>query len=200
MLQLSAGRGRRPEHGARLCDGQLGHRLRRYGDDAGLVHSAADSLATGNGAGDRRPGLGRRQRGRRLAAQHSAPSARSAQGARTGRRCGHRAGVHRVRPAVSPGMGQRVSRADPGQRLQHRLRDIGILADGAVAARHPVGYGRCGSAIRGGQRRMQHGPAGDRVSLRRGAGHLRQPCDLQERRQGNRRPARQEPNVHGEIR
>ena len=34
----------------------------------------------------------------------------------------------------------------------------------------------------------------------RGTGHLRQPHDLQERRQRDRRPARQEPDVHGEIR
>lgn len=80
--------------------------------------------------------------------------------------------------------------------------DYAILASSRMEPLlRDIRLGMAGAGLRrGGQRRMQHGPAGDRVSLRRGAGHLRQPCDLQERRQGNRRPARQEPNVHGEIR
>ena len=41
----------------RLCDVELGHRLRRHGDDAGPRHPAAHSLAARHGAGDGRPGL-----------------------------------------------------------------------------------------------------------------------------------------------
>ena len=94
----------------------------------------------------------------------------------------------------------RLPRPDAGHRLQHRLRDAGLDPDGAAAARHPPRHGGRGPVLRGRQGRMQPRPAGDRVPLRRRAGHLRQPHDLQERRQGDRRPARQEPDLHGEIR
>ena len=73
-------------------------------------------------------------------------------------------------------------------RMEPLLRDIRLGMEGA------------GHVLRGRQGRVQPRPAGDRVPLRRRAGHLRQPHHLQERRQGDRRPARQEPDVHGEIR
>ena len=75
VLQLSARRRRRHEHRVRLRDVELGHRLRRHGDDAGPDHVSPCSLVARDGAGGRRSGLGRRQRGRRLAAGHPAPPA-----------------------------------------------------------------------------------------------------------------------------
>ena len=126
--------------------------------------------------------------------------ARPARRARSGRRRRHRARVHRLRRHLPRGLGKRLPRPDAGHRLQHRLRDAGLDPDGAAAARHPARHGGRGHVLRGRQGRVQPRPAGDRVPLRRRAGHLRQPLDLQERRQGDRRPARQEPDVHGEIR
>ena len=56
-----------------------------------------------------------------------------------------------------------------------------------------------GPARRVGQGRVQPGPAGDRVPLRRRGDHLRQPLDLQDRGQGDRRPGRHEHHVHGQA-
>ena len=47
---------------------------------------------------------------------------------------------------------------------------------------------------------MQLRPARDRVPVRRGGAHLRQPRRLQDRRQGDRRPARPVAHLHGQVR
>ncbi len=75
----------------------------------------------------------------------------------------------------------------------------------------PPGSSRCCARIRNdmtgaglvrrvGQGRVQPRPARDRVPVRRGAHHLRQARRLQDRRQGDRRPAGHEPHVHGQVR
>ncbi len=143
---------------------------------------------------------------RRQARSLPAPRSILQRAARPARRPGpgglrrHRTGVHGVRRHLPRRVGGRVPRPDPGHRLQRRLRDARLDPDGAAAARHPARHGRRGHVLRGRQGGVQLRPAGDRVPLRRRAGHLRQPHHLQERRQGDRRPARQEPDVHGEIR
>ena len=53
-----------------------------------------------------------------------------------------------------------------GHRLQHRLRDAGLHADGAAAARHPPRHGGRRAVLRGRQGRVQLRPAGDRLPLR----------------------------------
>ena len=57
-----------------------------------------------------------------------------------------------------------------------------------------------GRAVRGvGQGRVQPRPARDRVPVRRGGDHLRQPLDLQDRGQGDRGSGRHEHHVHGQA-
>ena len=64
-----------------------------------------------------------------------------------GAECRHRTRVHGVRRQLPRRVGRRLPRIDSGQRLQHRLRDTGVDADGAVAARHSARHGRRGPAL-----------------------------------------------------
>ena len=60
-------------------------------------------------------------------------------------------------------------------------------------------HGR-GRTVRGvGQGRVQPRPARDRVPLRGGGDHLRQPLDLQDRGEGDRGPGREQHHVHGQA-
>ena len=119
--------------------------------------------------------------------------------ARPGRAGRDRAGVHRLPGYLRGGGGQGVPGPDPGQHLQRRLLDPGHGADRAAAAPDPQRHDR-GRVVRGiGQGRVQPRPARDRVPVRRGGDHLRQPLDLQDRVQGDRRPGRHEPDVHGQA-
>ena len=96
-------------------------------------------------------------------------------------------------------LAQGLPRPDARQRLQHRLRAARVHAHGAAAPRHPELDGRRGHVLRGREGRVQPRAAGDRLPLHRRARHLRQPLDLQERREGDRRPARQVAHLHGEV-
>ena len=103
----------------------------------------------------------------------------------------HRAGVHRLRGHLRGGLeeGYRdltppttttsTTRCSARARVEPLLRDIRNGMDGA------------GMVVRVGQGRVQPRPARDRVPLHRRAGHVRQPLGVQDRRQGDRRPARQ---------
>ena len=200
VLQLPARRRRRHEHRRRLHHLQLGDRLRRHGHDAGLLHASAAAVAAGNRAGDGRPVVDRRQAGHPGSPQH--PQQTDRQAGRQGAWCPTSAPnwsswCSRLLPRS---VGVRIPRAHPGDRLQRRLRDAGIDANGAASARHPAGHDRCGHVLRRRQGRVQFRAAGDRIQIRPCPRHVRQPHHLQERRQGDRRPARQEPDVHGEIR
>ena len=73
-------------------------------------------------------------------------------------------------------------------RVEPLLRDIRNTM-------YAAGHGR-----RGRQGRVQPRPARDRLPLRRGARHRRQPRRLQDRRQGDRRAARAVADLHGEVR
>ena len=200
MLQLPAGRRCRQQHRRRLRDLELGDRLRRHGDDARFRDAAPDSVAAGYGAGDGGSVLDGRPAGHPGAAQHPQPPDRPPRRAWSGALCRNRTRVHRVRRHLSRRLGRRIQGPHPRDRLQHRLRDARLDADGAAAARHPARDGRRRHVLRGRQGGVQLRPAGGRVPLRPCPHHLRQPHDLPQRRQGDRRPARQEPDVHGEVR
>ena len=83
---------------------------------------------------------------------------------------------------------QGLPRPRAGQSLQHRLLAAGDRAGRAADPAHPQRDGRRrhdGGELEG---RVQLRPARDQLPLRRRAAHRRQPRDLQERRQGDRRP------------
>ena len=200
MLQLFVRRRRRHEHRLRLRDVGLGQRLRRHGDETGPDDVAAHFLAARHSAGARRSGLARRQSDRARPAPRLASPTGPPTRARAACLCRHRAGVHGLRRHLPPGLGQRLSRLDSGQRLQHGLRGDGLQPHGAAAARHPAAHAGGGPALGGRQGRVQQGTAGAGLRLRRGADHVRQPRHLQKRRQRDRRPARQVADIHVEIR
>ena len=153
----------------------------------------------GHGHGHRGPDLAGRHAGGGLAAADPQGADRPAGRARPGGAGRDRAGVHRVPGHLRGSGGEGVPRPDPGQHLQRGLLDPGHGADRAAAAPDPARDG--GSrAVRGvGQGRVQPRPARDRVPLRRGGDHLRQPLDLQDRGQGDRRPGWHEHHVHGQA-
>ena len=125
---------------------------------------------------------------------------------RTGRRrgllgvCGNGAGVHPLRGQLRERLGQKLCRPDPGQSVQRRLLRARYQPGRAAAARHPQRHVRRRDDGRVGEGRVQLRPARDRLPLRRCAGHGRQPRGLQERGQGDRRPARRVADLHGEVR
>ena len=133
------------------------------------------------------------------AADPRAP-ARPARRARARRRRRHRAGVHAVHRLLRRGVAEGLPRPAARQPLQRRLLDARHRARRAGAAAHPQRDGGRGDGGRVGQGRVQPRPARDRLPLRRGAHHVRQPLDLQDRRQGDRRPGRDGADVHGEVR
>ena len=77
---------------------------------------------------------------------------------------------------------------------------VGLDENGTAAARHPARDERRGHVLRRRQGQVQPRSAGDRVPVTTMPRHLQQPHDLQEWCQGDRRPAGQEPDLHGEIR
>ena len=97
------------------------------------------------------------------------------------------------------GLATRLPRPDPGQPVQRRLLAARHRAGRAAAAPHPQRDGRRRADGRVGQGRVQPRPARDRLPLRRGARHLRQPRRLQERRQGDRRPGGHVAHLHGQV-
>ena len=98
------------------------------------------------------------------------------------RRAGrHRAGVHPVRRHLRERLERRLPRPDAEQPVQRRLLHPGYDAGGAAAARHPQLDARRRDERRGREGRVQLRPARDRLPLRRGAGHRRQPLGLQDR-------------------
>ena len=110
-----------------------------------------------------------------------------------------RARVRRLPGLLRAGRGAGLPGPDPGQPVQRGLLDPGHGADRAAAAADPAGDGR-GRPVRGvGQGRVQPRPARDRVPLRGGGDHLRQPLDLQDRGEGDRGPGREQHHVHGQA-
>ena len=87
----------------------------------------------------------------------------------------------------------------PANSLQRGLLHPGHRPDRAAAAPAAQRDGRCRAPGRVGQGRVQPGPARDGLPLRRRGDHLRQPLDLQDRGQGDRRRGRHEHHVHGQA-
>ena len=199
-LQLPARGGRRHEHRRRLRDVELGARLRRLRDGAGLRHAAPDPVARGNGAAHGRPRLGGRLGRGGLAAADPAPPAGAARRARLEGDRGHGARVHRLPRQLRGGVAQGLSRPRAGQPLQRRLLDARHRADGAADPAHSQLDGRRGHARRELEGRVQLRPARDQLPLRRGAGDRGRPRDLQDRRQGDRRPGGHGDHLHGQAR
>ena len=108
--------------------------------------------------------VARRQPHRARAAPRPAPPAGPITRARAARLRRHRAGIHGLRRHLPPGLGQRLSRLDSGQRLQLGLRGDGLQPHGAAAARHPAAHAGRGSALGGRQGGVQQGSAGARAS------------------------------------
>ena len=149
-----------------------------------------------------RPHLARRHaarsRSRRAPSSSTRSSAAEADGYAALRR--HRARVHPLRGVLRAGLGPALPGPDRRQPLQRRLLDPRRQQGRAGAARDPQRDVRRRHERGVGQGRVQPRPARDRLPLRRRAAHLRQPLGLQDRRQGDRRPARPVAHLHGEVR
>ena len=111
-----------------------------------------------------------------------------------------RARVHAVPRQLRPGPGQALPRPRPRERLQRRLLDLRHDDGRGRAAADPAGHGRRRHHGRGLQGRVQLRPARGQLPLLRRARDGRQPLGLQERRQGDRLPARLRALVHGQVR
>ena len=202
-LQLPARRRRRHEHRRRLRDQLVGARLRRHGVRA--------RPAT-------RSGCCRTCRPRRWCSATwpgSTTTRRCVQSPRTilktqveraaehglrgaGR---HRARVHRLQRHLRGGLVARLPRPHPAQPVQRRL-----LASSAPRRVEPLlrdirnRMYAAGHERRVRQGRVQPRPARDRLPVRRGAGHRRQPLGLQDGAKEIAAAARQGADVHGEVR
>ena len=111
----------------------------------------------------------------------------------------HRAGVHAVQGHLRAGVAVRLPRPAPGQPLQRGLLAAGHRAGRAADPPHPQRDGGRGDEGRELEGRVQLRPARDQLPLRRGAARVRRPRDLQERRQGDRRPGGDGHHVHGQV-
>ena len=175
---------------------------RGYGDfvmAADFDTLRTDPLARGHRAGHGRPGLGGRLGRRGLAA--SDPEAPAGPPGRAGLE-GHgrdRARVHRLPRHLRGGMEEGLPRPRSGQPLQRRLLDDRHGPDRAADPAHPQLDGRRRHAGRELQGRMQLRPARDQLPLRPGAGDGRRPRDLQDGRQGDRRPGGHGDHLHGQV-
>ena len=156
-------------------------------------------LARGDGARARRRDVARRKARRAVAAPGAPRADRTCRGARAhadgrlgarvlsrardlrGRACEGLRGPHAVRP-VHP-------------RLPHPRLDLRR----AAAALDPEQHAGGGDPGRDVQGRGVAGPAGDQLPVRGRPDDGRQPRDLQERRQGDRVPARLRDQLHGEA-
>ncbi len=144
--------------------------------------------------------LGGRLRRRRLAAPDPAPPAGAAGRARVERQRRHRARVHGVPRDLRVGVAQGLPQPRAGQPLQRRLLAARHRADRAADPPHPQRHGGRRDGRRELQGRVQLRPARDQLPLRRRAAHRRRPRDLQERRQGDRRPGGDGDQLHGQVR
>ena len=111
----------------------------------------------------------------------------------------HRAGVRGLRRQLRGRLAARLPRHVPRQPLQRRLLPPRHGPHRAPAAPDQARHGGRGAVRRVRQGRVQPRPARDRLPLRRGAGDLRQPLHLQERRQGDRGPGGQVDHLHGQA-
>ena len=199
-LQLPARRRHRHEHRRRLRDLVVGARVRRHGVRPRLGHDPAAAApardarscsATWSGSTTRRS-CSRRARSSGPSSTpspsavssrwraRSSSSSRSTRRTRTPDRMRYR-GLDPVNQYNVDYSILGTTRAEP---LLRDIRNTMYAAGLDVEAR---------------QGRVQLRPARDRLPVRRGDGHRRQPQRLQDRRQGDRRPARAVDHLHGEV-
>ncbi len=177
----------------------MGAWLRRHGVRPRRADDPGADAPAGDRDGPVRPGLARPLPRRPVAAhdpQRPARQGRCPGLAGAGR---HRARVHRLRHDVRGGGRLGLPRPHAGEPVQRRLLDPRHHPRRAAAAGDPQRHVRRRARRRGRQGRVQLRPARDRVPLRRRPHHLRQPLGLQDRRQGDRRPAGQVADLHGEV-
>ncbi len=125
--------------------------------------------------------------------------ARAARRARADRQLRHRARVHRLQDAVRGGLEERLPRSRSGQPLQRRLLDARDLPDRAADPPDPQRDGRRRARRRELEGRVQPRPARDQLPLLGRAPDRRRARDLQERRQGDRRPGGRLDHLHGQV-
>ncbi len=126
-------------------------------------------------------------------------AARAAGRARLEHQREHRARVPGLPRQLRGRLAQGLPRSGAGQPLQRRLLDARHRPDRAADPPDPQlddGRGPGGRELQG---RVQLRPARDQLPLRRRAAHRRRPLDLQERRQGDRRPGGDGDQLHGEV-
>ena len=177
----------------------MGQGLRRLRHAAGHGHAAARPVAAGDRARDGRPAVGGRVARGGVAAADPAPPARPRGRARLAGQRRHRARVHRLPRQLRGRLEARLPRHEPGQPLQRRLLAARRRAGRAAAAPDPQRDGGRRHDRRGRQGRVQPRPARDQLPLRRRAVDGRQPLDLQERREGDRRAGGHVAHLHGEV-
>ena len=135
-----------------------------------------------------------------LAARHPEEAAGPPGRQGLGRQDGLGTGVLSLRRALRSGP-RKGLQGPQACRLVHR--GLPHLPDHQGRELHPRGaqrHGRGRYPGRGLQGRMGTRPGRDQPGLRRGPGDGRPPRDLQERRQGDRLPARQGHHLHGQVR
>ena len=178
----------------------MGARLRRLRDEARLRHAAADPVARGHGAADGRPRAGRTaptwspRRGRSCAA--SSPGSPSAAGRPI---AGTELEFIVFRDTYEEAWKKGYRDLDPANLYNVDYSMLGTARVEPLIRRirnSMMARGHAGRELEG---RVQLRPARDQLPLRRGADDRRRPRDLQERRQGDRRPGGHVDHLHGEV-
>ena len=191
---------RRHEHRRRLRDVELGERLRRHDAAVRPRHPAAHPVAAGHGARDGRPRVGGRRPGRAVAARDPQAPARAPRRARPDglRRAPSSSSSSSTTPTAMPGP-RAIATSRPSTdynvdydllasgRLEPLLRDIRLGMDGA------------GMYCEGVKGECNFGQQEIAFRYAEVARDRRQAHDLQERREGDRRAARQVAHLHGEV-
>ena len=143
-------------------------RLRRLRPGAGHVHAAPGALARGHRDGAGRPDLARRRPGGRLAAADPQGADRAAGRARADRAGRHRARVRRVPDSYEHAQATSYRDLTPANSYNVDYSILGTARIEPLLRRLRQRHGRGRAAGGVGQGRVQPGPAGDRVPLRRG--------------------------------
>ena len=148
-----------------------------------------------------RPHLARRLgRGRAVSALDPQAPGRVGRRGQVRRVRRNRARVHPLRGLLRVRLGPALPGPHRRQPLQRRLLHPRWQQGRAGAARDPQRDVHRGHDRRVGQGGVQPRPARDRLPLRRRAAHVRQPQRLQDRGEGDRRPARPVADLHGQVR
>ena len=202
-LQLPARRRRRHEHRRRLRDELVGARLRRHDVRPRPGHPATHARAALLGDGPVRPRRGSTAAGRCAQSPRSVLKAQVERGRGAGLRRPrrHRARVHRLRGHLRARPGTGATTGSPAPTATTSTTRSSAAPRRAAAARHPQrDVCRVASPSRAPRASATwastRSPSSTTRSLRTCDNHV----DLQERGQGDRGPARQVADLHGEVR